>query len=181
MPAGEHDVLGLDVAVDHALAVGILERLGDLAADLHRLLERDLFLPVQPLSERLPDHPRHDVVVEPIGLAGIEEGKDERVLQLGRDVDFLQEPLGGERGGHVGEEHLDGDVPVVPEIAPQVHRRHAAGAELALDPVGAGQRSLQPIEYFHGPSGGRIGTGGRSPPSHGGAWRPGGSGRTGAR
>ena len=70
------------------------------------------------------------------------------MLQLGRDVDFLKESLGGERGGHVGEEHLDGHVPVVPEIAPEVYRGHAAGAELALDPVGPGQRGLQPIEIL---------------------------------
>ena len=49
--AGEHDVLGLDVAMDHTLAVGILERLGDLAADAHRLLEREAFLALQPLPE----------------------------------------------------------------------------------------------------------------------------------
>jgi hypothetical protein len=68
---------------------------------------------------------------------------------LGRDVDFLEEPLGGERSCHSWEEHLDGHLPVVPEIAPEVHRGHATGAKLTLDPVGSGQRGFQPIENVH--------------------------------
>ena len=33
MPGAEHHVFRLDVAVDHALAVGVTQRVGDLAPD----------------------------------------------------------------------------------------------------------------------------------------------------
>ena len=38
----QQDVLRLDVAVDHALAVGVVERGGDLAREPERLLHRQL-------------------------------------------------------------------------------------------------------------------------------------------
>jgi hypothetical protein len=44
MAAREHDVLGLDVAVDDPARMCVAERLGDLARDLKRVLERHLLL-----------------------------------------------------------------------------------------------------------------------------------------
>ena len=43
-------------------------------------------------------------------------------------------------GGEFGAQHLDRHLPVVPEIVGQVHGRHAALAELALDAVPVGER-----------------------------------------
>ena len=38
----EQDVLGLDVAMDDAVRVRVLERVGDLARDAHRVVDREL-------------------------------------------------------------------------------------------------------------------------------------------
>ena len=51
-----------------------------------------------------------------------------------------QEPLAAERGAEVGVQHLDGDVAVVPEVVREIHGRHAARAELALDAIAVGER-----------------------------------------
>jgi hypothetical protein len=48
---GEQDVLGLDVAVHHAVAVGVVEGGGRLAADAHRLVDRKLALSTEPIPE----------------------------------------------------------------------------------------------------------------------------------
>ena len=40
-------------------------------------------------------------------------------------------------------EHLEGDGTVVPEVVRQVHRRHTAPAELALDAVTLGEALLE--------------------------------------
>src|SRR6185436_10822873 len=58
--------------------------------------------------------------------------------------DFAQETLGAECGAQVGMQHLDGDLAVVPKIAGQVHRRHAALTQLPLDAVAVGQCSGEP-------------------------------------
>ena len=57
----DQDVLGLDVAVDHAVGMGVPSALRHLADDLHRLVERQLALARQSLPERFAFHVRHRV------------------------------------------------------------------------------------------------------------------------
>ena len=49
----EQDVLGFDVAMDHAVPVRRVEAIRDLARDAHRLVDGQLPVPLQPLAERL--------------------------------------------------------------------------------------------------------------------------------
>ena len=51
VPAREHDVLGLDVAVNDPPGMGVAECLGDLASDLQRVLEWQLLLAHQAVVE----------------------------------------------------------------------------------------------------------------------------------
>ena len=43
----QQDVLGLDVAVDHAVAVRVVERVGDFARDPHRFVDPELRFAIQ--------------------------------------------------------------------------------------------------------------------------------------
>jgi hypothetical protein len=147
--AGEHDVLRLDVAVHDTFAVGIVQRLGDLASELYSLFDRETFVTLQPLAERLPDDAGHDIVIEPVGFPRIEQRQDHRVLELSGDVYFLEESLRGERLGYSRLEHLDGHVPIVSEIVRQVDRSHATGTELALDPVPSSKCDSQTFKDVH--------------------------------
>ena len=61
------------------------------------------------------------------------------MLQVGGGLDLLEEPLGADHRGEVRMEHLDGDLAVVFEVVRQPDRGHAAGAELALDAIAAGE------------------------------------------
>ena len=54
--------------------------------------------------------------------------------------DLGEKPLAAERRAEVGVEHFDGDVAVVLQVVGEVDGRHAAGAELALDAIAAGER-----------------------------------------
>jgi hypothetical protein len=61
------------------------------------------------------------------------------VLEIGGELDLLEEPLRADDGGQLGVQHLDGDVAVVLEVLGEVHRGHAARAELALEAVAVGE------------------------------------------
>src|SRR3954470_9551580 len=49
----EEDVLGLDVAVNDAVPVRVVERAGDLAGDSQRVVDRELPLAIQSRAKRL--------------------------------------------------------------------------------------------------------------------------------
>ena len=57
------------------------------------------------------------------------------MLEAGSDLDLLHEALGAERVGQLLVQDLEGDRPIVSEIARQVDRGHAAPAELTLEQV----------------------------------------------
>jgi hypothetical protein len=67
-----------------------------------------------------------------------------RVLEVGGELDLGQEALGPDHGRKLGAEHLDRDRPVVPEVVRQEDGRHAAGADLAIEPIAVRQRGLEP-------------------------------------
>src|SRR3989449_1027786 len=109
MVAREENVLGLDVAVDDALPVGVAERVGDVAGDPERLVEREPALAPQAMAQRLSLEVRHDVVEQPRRLARREDWHDVRVAELRGKVDFADEPLAPQAGGYLPVEHLDRD------------------------------------------------------------------------
>jgi hypothetical protein len=61
----------------------------------------------------------------------------------GRDLDFLEEPGGAQRGRELWPEHLDRDGAVVLPVVREIHRGHAPAAEFALDRVPLGEGSTQ--------------------------------------
>ena len=89
------------------------------------------------------------------------------MLQVRDGLDLGEEALGADHGGQLGPQHLDRDLAVVLEVLGEVHRGHAAGAELALDAVavgeggrevgpGVGDRSLKMLPHAFLVHGGTI-------------------------
>jgi hypothetical protein len=70
------------------------------------------------------------------------------MLQVGRDLDLLQEPVGPDHGCQLRQQYLQRHVAVVLQIAGQIHRGHAALAKLPLDHVAVGQSRLQLLGYL---------------------------------
>src|SRR2546426_3199280 len=65
------------------------------------------------------------------------------MLQLCREADLSEEPLGAEDGRKLRAEHLERDGAIVLEIAGEIDRGHATAAELALDRVTAREGGLK--------------------------------------
>src|SRR6185503_2529972 len=139
--SGEEDVLGLDVSVDDAFAVSVLERVGRFPGDPEGVLQRELALPVQPIAERLAVDERHGepenvrAAVRPPHGAAVEDREDVRMLEPCREADLPLEPLGAEGGGDLGMEDLERDGAVVPQVSREPDGGHAAAAQLALERV----------------------------------------------
>ena len=163
----EQDVLRLDVAVDHAMPVGVVQGVGHRHRDPHRLLDAELGLPVEFGSQGLAVDERHDVVEEDLTpypplpfaergsdrFAGIEQRQDMRMLQRGRGLDLHHEALGADHRGQLGLQDLEGDFAVVLEILGQVHRGHAALPDYGrtavrpyIDAVAVGQGGGETLE-----------------------------------
>jgi len=137
LPVLEQDVGRLDVAVDDTLPVRIVQSLGHVGRNAHRLVHRKLVLAVELLPQALALHVRHHVEEEAVGLARIEEGQDVGMLEVGGGLDLGQEALGPHDRGELRLQHLERDVAIVPHVAREVDRGHPALSELALDAVAA--------------------------------------------
>jgi len=139
LPGFEQDVLRLDIPVHHAAAVRVAQRGGHFAGDPQCVLERQLLLACQSLTQRLALDVRHDVVQEASGLARIVERQDVWMGQAGDGLDLAEEPVGPEGHSELRPEHLDGDRAAVLQVLGEEDDRHPALAQLPFDRVALGE------------------------------------------
>lgn len=72
------------------------------------------------------------------------------MAQAGGKSDLSQESLAAEVMREFRVKHPDSDRTLVPEIAGEVHHRHPAAPQLALDDVAARQRRVKTLQHiFH--------------------------------
>jgi hypothetical protein len=128
--------------------VGVRQRVRHLARDPERVVERQLRLAAEPVAQRGAVHEGHDVVEEAVRGTGVVEGKDVGMLELGRDADLAEEALGSDGSRDIGREDLHGDGSAVLAIVRQVHARHPAPADLALDLVPTRERGPQAVQLI---------------------------------
>ena len=133
----DHDVLGLDVPVDDAPAVGVAQRLEDLthevqrlppiqaaAALAHILLQGDAF-------DEL-----HDDVFHAVGLVDVEDVDDVGMVELGHRLGFVVEPVADLLVlCQLRLQDLDGHHPVQPVTFRFVNDRHPARPQDVQDLV----------------------------------------------
>ena len=133
VPTMQQDVLRFDVAVDHAVLVGVLQRVGDFPRDLDGGVHGELLLAVQPIAQGFALDEGHHVEQEGIGDPGIEQRQDVRVLQVRGGLDLAQKPLGPDDRGQFRAQHLDRDLAMVLQILGEKDGGHAARAQLPLE------------------------------------------------
>ena len=125
-----HDVVGLDVAVDDALAVGE----GDGVAEVRNVVQKGQALPegagaAKGVAQRTAAHQAHGVVVGALALlAQVVDWDDARVLQGSGDPGFPQEAPRG-RPAHTLLHLLDGHHPTHALVQGQEHPAHGSRAD----------------------------------------------------
>ena len=129
----------LDVAMNHAALVRVLERAGDLPRDGHRFLYAELLLAIELGPERFAPHEGLDVPQELIGLAGVDQREDVRMIEPRGDLHFIEKSDDAEVRGDFWAQNLERDLAVVLQLAREVHCPHAAGPDFAFDRVPIGK------------------------------------------
>ena len=135
--AREDDVRGLEVAVDDAAAVRVLDAVGDLAGDGRGFVEGERARALQSLAERLAFDEFHDDV----GLAA-----RERPVVVGAGDVRVVESRGGARlalealrrllvGDEVGQQQLDRRGAFEFDVHARVDRAHPAAPDQLVEPV----------------------------------------------
>ena len=141
----QHDVAGLDVAVDDPRTVAVVQRREHARGDLQRPLGEDLATLAQDVAQRPAGDELHDDVglgdAGPVGgglLAGVVDGDDRGVVERRRGLRLAAEP-GLERrvAGEVGAQPLDRDDAAEPRVVALAHLGHAAAAEQLAELVAA--------------------------------------------
>ena len=75
------------------MLVRVLQRVGDVDRDSHRLVHAELGFAIELVAERLALDERHDVVQESVGRPRIEQWQDVWMLQRRRRLDLDHEPF----------------------------------------------------------------------------------------
>ena len=131
----EPDVVGLDVAVDDAVLVGVGERVGQRAAGAEHL--RDRQAPPgrrrEPLGQRAARHVAGDDVQHAAVLDRVVDGHDVRVVAEPRhQARLAPHPLARDGSGEAVTGAGDRDRAVEREVVRQPHLLRPAAAEHAL-------------------------------------------------
>ena len=139
----DEQVAGLDVAVDDAVAMGVIEPAAGLGDDSDRLVDAEMAVIAQQFGAGVARHVlHHDEVLVVTGVeAEVEHLDDVRVHEPGGRERLAPEP-GDERRivGEVLGQELQRDVALEAAVEREVDGRHPADAESAFDPVPARDR-----------------------------------------
>ncbi len=137
----EHDVRGLDVAVDHAARVRVVQRLGALEHELDHVIDAQQVVGAAVGRQRARAvHVLGDDIAVAVLFAGVVDRQDVRVVQHAHHVRFGQEHLAGDAGALVvaGDIHrvdLDRHVAPVVRVVREIHGAGAAAPDLVDDEV----------------------------------------------
>jgi hypothetical protein len=144
----EEDVLGLDVAMNDALPMCVVQRQRGFPADANRVLDRKLGFSRQTVAQAFAFDERHRKPEQVAGAAGVIHAQDVRMLQPRRQLDFALEALGAQRCRQLRLENLERYGTIVLDVARKVDRRHTATAKLPFNRIATGQRLAQDPERF---------------------------------
>jgi len=156
---GEHQVAGLDVAVNDSRFVRGAERLGGLRDHLERLLHVGKLRLGETLAERLAlDELHHQVELIPFG-ADVVDRDHVGVLEAGGDarlaLEARQDLFAIVAGGHRRDDRLDGDRAVELRIDGAIDGAHRSTAKLADDTVPTDRRGDLGLHSMDSIRGGR--------------------------
>ena len=116
-----------------------------IACDAYRFIDSELCFAIELGAQGFAVDERHHIKQKSVGRPAVEQRQDVRMLQRRSGLDLLHKPLGAEYGREFRLEQLERDLAIVFEIVAQVHRGHAAFAEMAENTIAAVERGVEAV------------------------------------
>ena len=139
----EQHVLGLEIAVQHAFAVNVRERVGDLDEDSSNFVGVERLIVREAIGERLPADVGHDHVDHAVRLAEREQRHHRRMAQVRDGARFAEQALAFVVAPRaIAAEHFDRDEAVEVALAREVDRAECTGAKRANDLIAVAELPL---------------------------------------
>ena len=127
----------LAMNIGHDMAVGVGQRLREIAQDLHGIVERHGSR-LDSGAQRIARYERHGVEREAIaGEPRVEDRYDVGFLQCRCQSNLAGEALGAQADGALGRENLDDDIAVERGIVGEKYARHPTAGQLTVERVAA--------------------------------------------
>ena len=147
----DHDVVGLDVAVHDAAAVGVGQRVRHVLQHAHGVARAERSGARDPVGEAFSLDVGHCEGEQVVAFLHRVHGHDVGVREARGQAGLAQEPF-AERllGGVFRGKHLEGDEAVEAEFARVIDRAHATAAEFALDQVAVAKAGTEGVEVGRG-------------------------------
>ena len=143
--AGQQQIRRLEIAMDHAVVVGMLERLGEHDAEMGRLAPVEPAAGLQLVLEIRPLDQLHHVIEMPLLLAKAIQANDVGVLELLEGLDLGLEPLAKPLfDGQPGAEDLDGRHLAGLDVLALIDGPHPAAADPLADAIGSQMIEFHP-------------------------------------
>lgn len=80
-------------------------------------------------------HERHHKIEQAPGITRVVQRQDMRVREARSQANLAYKAFASHRVGDLGAQHLDGHIPLVPEITGTIHGCHATGSNQRFDGV----------------------------------------------
>ncbi len=142
---GDEDVARFDVPVHQVVRMGGVQRGGDLEGDPAGGLQRQRSVAVEQRPQIPPPDVAHRDVEHAVGLPGLEDRHDVRVVDRRGHPRFMGEaPAEGVVPGELGRQQLHRHGTAEPQIFRAVDHRHPAPADLVLEQVLGDPAPAQP-------------------------------------
>ena len=169
--AGDEDIARLDVAMDDAAGVGVLEGGADLGDEFERAGQIELAAMAQMVDVHAVDEFHDQIGIALGGAAVIVDVNDVRVVERGHGLGFAFKADTGVRvGAGLARQDFDRHAAGEAGVKTLIHRAHAAAAEQAFDFVAGIEGAGDPLRFPPPPHRCRVGWERRPRAATAGCW-----------
>ena len=99
---------------------------------VHSLLYWKLLVSIETLAQRFTFNVWHHIIQKTLGVAGIVQRQDVRMVKPGCELYLSQKTIGAKGGREIGMQNLERNYPFMLDVLSEINRSHSATPQLAV-------------------------------------------------